>query len=169
MKIFLSITNSSRDYFLAFSIKRLEPKVCMYHESEYLRILNSMLSLELGTVDLYGSCKNLPTSDIFIKSFENHLDNVDQLRALIVSNCGIPDFESTDVSSELCMIARRVGSQFGKTISHVTAVNLCLNRENLLRKKYLEVLSQAPFKDRSKLNSLLLNTKSNLICLKPYK
>ena len=130
-----------------------------------LRMLNSVLATELGTTDLYTRCLDLPSNDCFLRGFENHQDNCNLLRRLIIINSGIPNFESTTFSTELCLFAKRVGSQFGRTISRVTAIKLCENMEHHLRKRYLDLLEHAPLRDKGYLQDLLLTTKSNLISI----
>ncbi|SMF54787.1 hypothetical protein [Pseudobacteriovorax antillogorgiicola] len=165
MEAWQSVSNSHQEYVLRLSARRVRPQVTLFRDSRYIRKLNSLLSLELGTLDLYQRCLHLPERQKITKCLENHRDNGQQLRLLIIANRGIPDCETSSIPTELCILAQRLGSQLGHTIGCATALKLCENLEQLLRKRYQELIEEAPFRDRNSLHGMLLATNSNLISL----
>ena len=169
MKALQSVSNSHHEYLLGFRSKKQRARVTLFRDSKYIRQLNHVLSLELGTLALYRKSSSVKHLDLLEQCIENHVDSSKQLRNLIVANRGIPDCDALALPTELSILAGKLGFQFGESIGSATSLKLCQNLEQLLRKRYLELLKHAPLRDRSQLQALLLQTKANTIALDKAK
>lgn len=156
----------SRSEYLATVKWKRRPSVCQYQNSRYIDFLNQQMNLELGILQHYSHL--LKGTKNFMQFGENHRENADSLRRLVISNQGIPDYSRKSMPFELSLLASKVGTHLGDSIANVTSVRISSHFETLLRKRYLKLLETAPSKDYSQINSLLYITNSNLINLMKF-
>ncbi len=169
MKAFHSFSNSQSTYLLGISRKKFRSPFGVFRNNEYIKKLNYLLALELGVLDLYSRLQDSPWQSLYERCLDNHREIAGMVNNLILSNHGIPNKEATTLTTELSLLATRLGKQLGPVLSAKASTKICLTMEHSLRKRYCELIEMAPFSDRSQLNQILFMTKANLISLHQFQ
>ena len=167
MQLLQSNTNTSSSYLRR--LRSLGPDVkykCVnFQDNEYIRFLNHLLAYEIGMKNLYQRLIRNQSHGVFEKCYENHKEACSKLRAIILTQHGIPDEEHSAFATDLSILVNQLGEQFGKTIAKKTHFKICLTMEGNIRNKFKEALERSPLTSRSEICALLFLSKSNLIAL----
>jgi hypothetical protein len=160
-----SVSDSSGSYLLSFKPSRSIGNTTLFHDDEYTRLLNHLLALELGTVDLYRRC-HVKFYQVDITRLEQaHQTAAKNLVNLIVANRGIPKKAGLALPTEISIFATRVTNRLGERVAFQTSRKICLGLERYLRRKYHSALEVAPCRDYAVLNHLIHTTKSHILLL----
>lgn len=161
---FLGVSGSK--YLDSVSFSKQNYKVTTFRDDQYIQQLNYLLHLELGANGYYKTFQDLEQK-LFLKLASHHLGNARNLRKLILSCGGIADFTDTNVIPiEICFLLAKLGRQLGRDLAFDTTLRICEPLERYIQKKYINLLSKAPCKDKLPLKAGLFMTQANLIALK---
>jgi hypothetical protein len=141
---------------------RARNQATLFQNDEYTRLLNQLLLLELGTVDLYRRCQQYLVDCGVDTHGDRHRLAAQTLVNLIVANRGIPNREGTALPAEISILAFRVCHHFSDRVATQTARRICLTMEKLLRRRYHAAINQAPLRDRGYLKHLIHLTKIHI-------
>ncbi|MBC7661522.1 MAG: hypothetical protein H7249_17635 [Chitinophagaceae bacterium] len=147
--------SSDSSLVLTFQLPRGRtiPYSTLFENNSYLRMLNKLLQLELGSIEMYRRCSECLCmeggADTII---EAHRQQAKNLVNLIVFNRGIPEEKGFSISPEIGMIAHGLGRHLGKSWAYRTSHATCLHLERMLQRRYNAALLDAPYGDRGILN-----------------
>jgi hypothetical protein len=143
--------SSETSLVLTFQLPRSRsiPYSTLFENNSYLRMLNKILQLELGSVEMYRRCIQCLGMQDVDATIEAHRQQAKNLVNLIVYNRGIPEEKGFSLSPEIGMLAHGLGRHLGKTWAHRTSHVTCLHLERMLQRRYTAALSQAPYADRA--------------------
>ena len=150
------------------SSRPLSP-AALFDNSPYIRLLNQLLQLELGSIQLYSLCREGLVDCQLETLLENHRQQSKNLVNMIVTNRGIPSRDGFSLSSELSLMASRIGRHFPSRIARHTTLVSCIQLEKTLRRRYHQALSQAPYRDRMLLSEHTRRTKSHIEYLSSFQ
>lgn len=134
----------------------------LFQNNQYVRLLNLILQLELGCIELYQNCREELENYALTGMIECHQQQAKSLVTMIITNRGIPAQKGFAFSSELSLIASRIARRLPQTIARRTSVASSLQLERTLRRRYYQALSMAPYRDRIELNSHIRATKLHI-------
>lgn len=158
-----SVSESGGPYVLGFKASRSARCASVFQDTDYIRALNHLLQLELGTVALYRHCyRSWPAATQDLHIDEHHQKAARHLVNLIVANRGIPDKDGVALPAEISIIISRLTHHFGHRIGLQASRRVCLQMEKMLRRRYHATLDLAPQRDHSLLVHLIYCTKKNL-------
>lgn len=157
-----SVSESGGPYAISFKPSRSLRQASIFQENDYIRALNQLLQLELGTIALYRRCFDRWIDANELRFAESHQHAAKNLVNLIVANRGIPDKDRLALPAEISIFVTRLSLHLGSKIGHETARRVCLRMEKMLRRRYHAVLDLAPARDHSCLIHLIYNTKKNI-------
>ena len=147
--------SSDSTLVLTFQLPRSRsvPYSTLFENNTYLRMLNKLLQLELGSIEMYIRCSECLCieggAEVII---EAHRQQAKNLVNLIVYNRGIPEKKGFSISPEIGMIAHGLGRHLGRSWAYRTGHATCLHLERMLQRRYTAALSEAPYGDRGILN-----------------
>ncbi|MBC7531907.1 MAG: hypothetical protein H7318_10035 [Oligoflexus sp.] len=148
--------SSDSTLVLTFQLPRSRsmPYSTLFENNNYLRMLNKLLQLELGAIEMYRRCAEcLQIEDEAVAGvIEAHRQQAKNLVNLIVYNRGIPDKKGFSLSPEIGMIAHGLGRHLGRQWAYRTSHGACLHIERMLERKYAAAVAEAPYGDRGILN-----------------
>ncbi len=139
--------------------------VSLFENNNYIRLLNQMLLMELGAVELYQRCALVMSgidADCFAAEHQMHAQG---LTSMIISNRGIPDKEKFSFPSEISLFAYRLGRVLPDNMARKTNLTNCVRLEKSLRRRYHLALNAAPYRDRAALHEHLRCIKGHLSLL----
>ncbi len=142
--------SSDTGMVLSFQLPRSRsiPYSTLFENNHYLRMLNKLLQLELGSIELYKRCSQCLRIDNVDSLINAHRQQAKNLVNLIVYNRGIPEKNGFALSPEIGMLAHGLGKQFGRSWAFRTSRMTCLHVERLLKRRYQAALAEAPYADR---------------------
>ena len=117
------------------------PYATLFDSNSYLRLLNQLLLMELGAVELYQRCAvalPLVDSDQFVL---NHQQQAQTLTVMIISNRGIPDREKFSFPSEISLFASKISRHLPDNMARRTSLTSCIQLEKVLRRRYFQACS----------------------------
>lgn len=158
---------SDSSLVLSFQLPRSRsiPYSTLFENNSYIRILNKLLQLELGLIDLYGRCReNLGMEHVEI-TIEGHRQQAKNLVNLIIYNRGIPEEAGFSLSPEIGILAHGLGRRFGRSWAYRTSHMSCLHLERILQRRYISALREAPYSDRGILEDHAKRTSRHIACL----
>lgn len=143
--------SSDTSLVLTFQLPRSRsvPYSTLFENNSYLRMLNKILQLELGSIEMYSRCINCLGVEDVEATIEAHRQQAKNLVNLIVYNRGIPEEKGFSLSPEIGMLAHGLGRHLGKAWAHRTSHVTCLHLERMLQRRYTAALSEAPYADRA--------------------
>lgn len=141
---------SDSSLVLTFQLPRSRsiPYSTLFENNSYLRMLNKLLQLELGAIEMYSRCRDCLDSDQVEATIETHRQQAKNLVNLIVYNRGIPEERGFSLSPEIGFLAHELGRRFGRSWAQRTSHMTCLHLERMLERRYASALSEAPYPDR---------------------
>jgi bacterioferritin (cytochrome b1) len=158
--------SSDSTLVLSFQLPRSRsiPYSTLFENNSYLRMLNKLLQLELGSIEMYRRCSGcLQIEDqSIIDVIEAHRQQAKNLVNLIVYNRGIPEEKGFSLSPEIGMIAHGLGRHLGRSWAYRTSHGACLHIERMLERKYAAALAEAPYGDRGILNDHAKRTSNHI-------
>jgi bacterioferritin (cytochrome b1) len=134
----------------------------LFENNHYVRLLNQLLQLELGSIELYARCRDELADCQLEGLLDTHRQQSKNLVNMIVTNRGIPSRDGFSFSSELSLMASRIGRHFPERLARHTTLVSCLQLEKTLRRRYHQALAEAPYRDRALLNEHTRRTKSHI-------
>lgn len=134
----------------------------LFENNHYIRLLNQLLQLELGSIELYMSCQRELAEFKLENLAEGHRRQAKNLVNMIINNRGIPLKSGFAFSSELSLIASRIGRHLPSSVARRTCLTSCIQLEKAIRRRYHQALSEAPYRDRELLSEHIRRTKFNL-------
>ncbi len=142
--------------------RRYARQVTLFENNSYVRLLNLLLQMELGCIELYQTCSTELNNYRLLDIIDCHRLQAKSLVNLIISNRGIPEHKGFAFSSELSLMASRIGRRLPHTLARRTSVASCLQLEKSLRRRYRQALAIAPYRDRIELNAHILSTRQHI-------
>ncbi len=127
------------------------PRAAFYEDNGYLRLLNQILQLELGSVELYRKCGSKLDVDQAETFAEEHRLQARAINSMILSHRGIPSHNGFAFSSEISLLTTRISRHFPEDFARRTTRASCLQVEKSLRRRYKQALDAAPYRDRMQL------------------
>lgn len=141
---------SDTSLVLSFQLPRSRavPYSTLFENNSYLRMLNKLLQLELGSIEMYRRCSECLGMENVETTIEAHRQQAKNLVNLIVFNRGVPEEKGFSLSPEIGMLAHSLGRQLGRSWAHRTSHVTCLHLERMLQRRYRAALAEAPYTDR---------------------
>ncbi len=134
----------------------------LFENNHYIRLLNQLLQLELGSIELYAGCRH-ELSDCQLENLaEAHRKQAKNLVNMIINNRGIPLKKGFAFSSELSLMAFRIGRHLPLSVARRACLSSCIQLEKSMRRRYHQALAEAPYRDRELLSEHVRRTKCNL-------
>ena len=139
---------------LTFQLPRSRtiPYSTLFENNHYLRLLNKLLQLELGSIELYRRCSECLRFAGVESIVDAHRQQAKNLVNLIVYNRGIPDKNGFSLSPEIGILAHGLGRHLGQSWAYRTSHVTCLHLERMLERRYQAAVAEAPYGDRDILN-----------------
>lgn len=164
-------SNDNSSLVLSFQLPRgrAVPHSTLFENNSYIRMLNKLLQLELGSIELYRRCSEYLGMENVETIIEAHRQQAKNLVNLIVFNRGVPEERGFTLSPEIGMLAHSVGRQFGAGWAHRTSIMTCLHLERMLQRKYQSAIKEAPYTDRSILQDHVKRTGNHIAWLSATK
>lgn len=136
---------------LRLSRSQTVPYASLFENNNYLRLLNQLLLMELGAAELYQKCS--PSIQIIDReqAILKHQQHARSLTLMIISNRGIPDRDKFSFSSEISLLASRIGRHLPNNMARRTSLTSCLQLEKALDRRYQQAIQEAPYRDRAAL------------------
>ncbi len=142
-------------------------QVSLFETSDYIRLLNQLLLMELGAVELYQRCALVIPSINSACIAGEHQMHAQKLTSMIISNRGIPDKEKFSFPSEISLFTSRIGRHLPDNMARRTSLTSCVRLEKSLRRRYHLAFNEAPYRDRAQLQEHLRCIKAHLELLMP--
>ncbi len=158
--------SSDSTMVLTFQLPRSRsiPYSTLFENNTYLRMLNKLLQLELGSIEMYRRCSEClqMEGESVAQVIEAHRQQAKNIVNLIVYNRGIPEKKGFSLSPEIGMIAHELGRHLGRSWAYRTSYGACLHLERMLQRKYAAALTEAPYGDRGILNDHVKRTGNHI-------
>ncbi len=126
-------------------------RVGFYEDNSYIRLLNQILQMELGSVELYQNCAACLDQGQASSFRDEHQEQAKVIRNMILSNRGLPSLTGFVFSSELSLFTTKISRHLPEDFARRTTRVSCLQVEKSLRRRYKLALDEAPYRDRSQL------------------
>jgi hypothetical protein len=134
----------------------------LFENNHYVRLLNQLLQIERNSLELYGRARDSLRDCQFESVMETHRLQAKNLVNMIITNRGIPSQDGFSFSSELSLMASRIGSHFPRRLARQTTFVSCIGLEKALRRRYHLALAEAPYRDRAQLSEHTRSTQAHI-------